>query len=283
MSSTPKNARWSGGEQGLLGPRPALTLFSLAVYGFILAPVVMVVAMSFFDQELISFPIRGWTADWYVNAWNNPDFTRGLVASLKVSIIATAMGVPIGVAAGYALVRSEGRWRGPLSLLLLGPLVVPGIIAGAAMYLFFVQLNDGLGIGLANSLAGLILAHVLLTIPWSMRLTLASLEGLDRGPEEAAANLGASPPVVFWRVTLPALKPAIVGGSIFAFIQSFENLEMTLFLVSPGTTTLPIAMMNYLEFRADPTVAAVATIQIVIVAAALLVTDRFVNIARVVR
>jgi putative spermidine/putrescine transport system permease protein len=270
-------------EEGLLGPRPFLTLFSLSVYALILAPVVMVAAMSFFDQELVSFPVKAWTASWYVNAWNNPDFTRGLLASLKISIIATLIGVPLGVAAGYALVRSEMRWKGSISLLLLGPLVIPGIIAGAAIYIFFVQLNDGLGIRLANSMTGLVLAHVLLTIPWSMRLTFASLEGIDKGPEEAAANLGASPLIVFWRVTLPALKPAIVGGSIFSFIQSFENLEMTLFLVGPGTTTLPIAMMNYLEFRADPTVAAVATIQILIVAVALLVTDRFVNIARVMK
>ncbi|MGL4287905.1 MAG: ABC transporter permease, partial [Phreatobacter sp.] len=97
----------------------------------------------------------------------------------------------------------------------------------------------------------------------------------------AAANLGAGPLTVFTRITLPMLRPGIVAASIFSFIASFENLEITLLLVGPGLTTLPVAMLNYLEFRMDPTLAAVATVQIVLIGALMLITDRFVKLSRV--
>ena len=123
---------------------------------------------------------------------------------------------------------------------------------------------------------------MLLTIPWTVRLVAASLQGLDRSAEEAAANLGARPLTVFWRVTLPMLRPGVVAACLFSFIQSFENLELTLLLVGPGRVTLPVAMLNYLEFRVDPTLAAVATVQIILVGALMLITDRFVKLSRVV-
>lgn len=260
-----------------------LSAFVAVVYAFMLAPVVIVVLMSFFDQEIISFPIEGLTLNWYERALENRDFFRGLQTSLKVSLIATAIGVPLGVAAGLALIRGRLPGSQAISLVLLGPLVVPGIIAGAATYLFLVRIGETIDMRVSGSMIGLIAAHVLLTIPWSVRLTLASLEGQDERSEEAAANLGAPPLTVFFRVTLPKLRPAIVAATLFSFIQSFENLEMTLFLVGPGATTLPVAMLNYLEFRMDPTVAAMATLQILLVTAALLITDRFVNLASVVR
>ena len=116
-----------------------------------------------------------------------------------------------------------------------------------------------------------------------MVLTLSAvIESIPRQVEEAAANLGARPFTVFRRVTLPAMRAGIIAACLFSFIQSFENLELSLLLVGPGRTTLPVAMLNYLEFRVDPTLAAVATVQIVLVAVLMLVTDRFVSIARTV-
>ena len=115
-----------------------------------------------------------------------------------------------------------------------------------------------------------------------MRLVTASLVGLDRATEEAAQNLGATPLVTFFRVTLPAIRPGIVAGALFGFVMSFGNLEMSLFLVGPGRTTLPIAIIQYLEWKIDPTIAAVSVLQILLIAVAMLVTDRFVRISRVV-
>ncbi|KAF1021079.1 MAG: Molybdenum transport system permease protein ModB [Paracidovorax wautersii] len=119
-------------------------------------------------------------------------------------------------------------------------------------------------------------------LPWVVRLCGASLQGLDPAVEEAAKNLGARPWTVFWRITLPAIRPGLVAAALLGGVISFGNLEMSLFLVGPGQTTLPIAILQYLQWKIDPTVAAVSVLQIVLIALALLVIDRFVRLSRVV-
>ena len=121
----------------------------------------------------------------------------------------------------------------------------------------------------------------MITIPWTARLLTASLAGFDRSLEEAAQNLGATPVKAFLKVTLPVIKPGIVAAALFSFIISFGNLEMTLFLVAPGQTTLPIAILQYLEWRIDPTIAAVSLLQIALIAGGMLITDRYVKLTRV--
>ena len=123
---------------------------------------------------------------------------------------------------------------------------------------------------------------MLVVIPWTVRLVTASLSGLDRAIEEAAQSLGANRWVTFRRVTLPSILPGIVAAALFGFVSSFGNLEMSLFLVGPGRTTLPIAILQYLEWKIDPTIAAVSVLQIALIAIAMLITDRFVKLSRVV-
>jgi len=250
-------------------------------YVVIFAPVLLVVTTSFFGDEIVSFPPSSLTFDWYVNAWNKSEFARGFALSFRVALLATVIGVPLGTAASLALVRSGLPAKGLVSTILLGPLALPGVVAGAAIYMFYLRLENWLDMDVNATLVGLVAAHVLLTIPWTVRLVTASLAGLDRAPEEAAANLGAGPWTVFRRVTLPAMRPGIVAAAVFSFIASFENLEITILLVGPGNTTLPVAMLNYLEFRMDPTLAAVATVQIMLVGILMLVTDRFVSLSRI--
>lgn len=251
-------------------------------YAVIFAPVVMIMTISFFQQEIVSFPPEKLTLDWYWNAWLRPEFARGFVTSLQIAALATLIGVPIGTAAALALVRGSIPGRGIFSGLLLGPLAVPGVVAGAALYMFYVRAENFFDYDIIATPAGLIAAHTLLTIPWTVRLVMASLQGLDRAPEEAAANLGAPPFTVFRRITLPMMRPGIVAASMFSFIQSFENLDLTMLLVGPGRSTLPVAMLNYLEFRIDPTLAAVATVQILLIGILMAITDRFVKLSRVV-
>jgi putative spermidine/putrescine transport system permease protein len=260
-----------------------------AAFALMLAPVVTVMVISVFRQEIVSFPPSGFTLQWYVNAWQRQEFARGFLSSLQVASLATLIGLPLGTAAAFALVRGRPRGAPALNTLLLGPLAVPGVVAGTALYMFYLRAEFWLDRDITSTLEGLVAAHVLLTIPWTVRLVTASLQGLDPSVEEAAANLGARPFTVFRRVTLPAMRPGIIAAglfsfiqSFFSFIQSFENLELSLLLVGPGRTTLPVAMLNYLEFRVDPTLAAVATVQIVLVGVLMLVTDRFVSIARTV-
>jgi putative spermidine/putrescine transport system permease protein len=138
------------------------------------------------------------------------------------------------------------------------------------------------GLPILGSFGGLVWGHVLLVIPWTVRLITASLAGFDRTLEEAAQNLGASRFTTFRRITMPVILPGIVAGAMFGFVSSFGNLEMSLFLVGPGRTTLPIAILQYLQWKIDPTIASISVLQILLIAAAMLVTDRFVNISRVV-
>lgn len=267
--------------QPSLGQFAVRTLIVVA-YAVIFAPVIMIVVTSFFAQEIVSFPPPALSLKWYANALSKPEFLRGLVTSFQVALLATAIGVPLGTAAALAIVRGEFRGRQVLSSFLLAPLAVPGVVAGSGLYMFYVLAEDLLDRDIKATTEGLVAAHTLLAIPWTVRLVVASLQGLDRAAEEAAANLGASPLTVFRRITLPMMRSGIVAAAMFSFIQSFENLDLSMLLVGPGRITLPVAMLNYLEFRIDPTLAAVATVQITLVGILMVVTDRFVKLSRVV-
>ncbi|MBB5496857.1 ABC transporter permease [Paraburkholderia sp. MM5384-R2] len=252
------------------------------IYLFMLSPLIFVIWLSFFKDAIITFPPSGYTLSWYVNAWHNDAFANGFVLSLKLAAGAAIGGVVLGVAASLALARYRFAGRRLVSNTLLLPLVVPGIVAGIATYLFYLRAENALDTDIVGTFGGLLLAHVCLTIPWTIRLVTASLGQLDTAVEEAARNLGAGAWRTLWRVTLPMLRPAIVASTLFGFIVSFENLEMTLPLVGPGKTTLPIAIMQYLEFNLDPTIAAVSAAQIVLLGIVMLITDRFVKLGKVI-
>lgn len=253
-----------------------------SVYAFILSPVVFVVWIAFFSNEIIAFPPEGYTTRWFYNALETRAFARGFVLSFQVALFAMIFGVTLGALASIALVRTRFPGREAVSTALLSPLVVPGIVAGTAIYIFYILVDDAFELRLAATLPGLVLAHVMLTIPWSVRLISASLVGIDRTVEEAAMNLGAARWTVFRRVTFPMMRAGIVAACLFSFIVSFENLELSLLLVGPGRTTLPIAILQYLEFNIDPTICAVAALQILLIGVAMVVTDRFVSLSRVV-
>jgi putative spermidine/putrescine transport system permease protein len=254
----------------------------ILAYLVMLLPVFLLILTSFFKDTIITFPPSGFSLEWYANAIDREEFLSGFFVSFKVAALATIIGVPLGMAAALALTRSAIRGKQAITTFLLGPIIVPGIVAGTALYLTFLLAQNQLDMDIVGTLPGLVAAHILLTIPWTVRVATAGLQGLDKSIEEAAANLGARPWTVFVRVTLPMMRPAIVAASMFSFIQSFENLELTLLLVGPGMSTLPIAMLNYLEFQIDPTLAAVATIQVVVIAAMMLITDRYVKLSRIV-
>ena len=247
--------------------RFALPATVLLVYLYILAPVMFVAWIAFFDQDIIVFPPEGYTLKWFAQVWERRAYQRGFVTSFQVAAVAMVFGVALGTLASIALVRYRFPGREAINTLLLSPLIVPGIVAGTAIYVFFVYLDNTFEWEMKGTLPGLVAAHVMLTLPWTVRLISASLQGIDRAVEEAAANLGANPWTVFRRVTFPMMRAGIVAAALFSFITSFENLELTLFLVGPGRTTLPVVVLAALEFKVDPTIAAVAFVQIVIIGA----------------
>jgi putative spermidine/putrescine transport system permease protein len=208
-------------------------------------------------------------------------FHQSFVFSLELATLAMIGALVVGVPAGFALDRFRFPGQQAIAAFLLSPVVVPGIAAGSAIYLFYIQFELATDIQMAATLRGLIPAHILTSIPWAVRLVMASLVGVDRSVEEAAQNLGAPPWVVFRRATLPAIKPGIIAAALFCFIVSFADLEKSLFLVGPGKVTMPIALLNYLEWSLDPTIMAAATMQIAVIAIAMWVSDRFVKLNRI--
>src|SRR6185437_6948569 len=204
------------------------------VLAFILLPLVFVIWMSVFRQEIPTFPPDGYSLRWFKAVFGQDVFVQGLLLSLQVTAMATLLAMALGTAAALALVRTKMPFKGFFNNLLLTPMVLPGVVLGAAIYVAQIEVEMLTQWPLLGSFWGLALAHALVVA-------------------------------------------ALLGGVI-----SFGNLEMSLFLVGPGETTLPIAILQYLEWKIDPTVAAVSLIQIVIIAGGMLLTNRFVRLSQVV-
>lgn len=277
-SPAPVRATAHGGTDALW--RGLVTALAVAAAVAIFLPLLLTLYLSVFDETIIVFPPHGYTLAWYAQIL--PQFGGALRTSLLTALAATACSLLLGVPAGIGLSRYRFGGRGLAMLLLLAPLTVPGIAIGLGITVLAVLVEEYTGLVVSGSTVLLVAAHVVVTLPWVVRLCLAALANHDRAAEEAAASLGADPLRVVWRVTLPAMRGGIVAGALFAFIVSFENLEMTLFLTAPGLTTLPIAVLGYLQYHIDPLVAAVAVVQVVLVGAALIALDRQVRLTRVI-
>jgi putative spermidine/putrescine transport system permease protein len=261
--------------------RAALVATAGLGYLVVLAPIFFVCWLSFFADEVVTFPPAGYTLRWFAHITDQNNFVSGFTTSLELAVAAMLGGLLLGVPASLVLARRRFPGRETLNTLLLLPLVVPGVVAGTAIYVFQIEAELATTLPLLGSFAGLVLAHVMITLPWTVRLLTASLAGFDRAVEEAALSLGATPVRAFLRITLPVIRPGVVAAALFAFIVSFGNLEMTLFLVAPGQITLPIAILQYLQWRIDPTIAAVSLVQIALIGTGMLLTDRYVKLTQV--
>jgi putative spermidine/putrescine transport system permease protein len=276
-------ASMAGPDPAIYAPalrRLPINLLVLTGAALIGLPLALTLYLSFCNEKLISFPPNGYTLSWYPAII--PNFGGPLLLSTELALAAVAGSLLLGIPAGIALSRYRSRATNAIGTLLLAPIAFPGIALSLAIFVYLVLIEQQTGLGLAG-FWGLVLAHFLITTPWVVRLCVASLANHDRAIEEAGASLGAPPLKVIWRVTLPAMRPGIVAAGLFAFIISFDNLEMALFLAAPGATTLPVSILEYLEYHIDPLVAAVAVAQIVVIGAVLLILDRFVKLTMVAR
>lgn len=260
--------------------RRSYATISTVIMAFIILPLAGIVWTSFFANRILAFPPSGYTFSWYARAWQMEDFRNGFLTSIETAFCATLISLLLGVPASVALIRYRFPGRDIIQTILLSPMVVPGIVGGAALFIFFVEIEILYDMRIAGSIGGLLLAHSLIALPWTVRLVTASLSGYDRSIEEAARSLGAGSFTAFRRVTLPLIKPGIVAAGLFSFVISFIDLEKSIFLVGPGRTTLQIAIVSYLEWNLDSTVAAVATVQIVIISTLLWVSDRYASLSR---
>ena len=237
-----------------------LKLFVTLTYVILLAPILVVVAVSFGPGVNLDFPPTGVTLHWYEAFFASRDFVRAffnnsLTLGIEVAVVSTVL----GTLAAIGLVRFRFPGRDSLEAFFLAPLFIPEILLGAALFLSYSQL------GLRPSLATVLMGHVVICTPYVLRNVIAGLTNFDTRLEEAAMSLGASRVQAFLKVALPALQASIVAGFVFAFVISFSDINIVLFVSGPSSATLPVYIYSLLQFEANPSVAAASTLQIVVV------------------
>jgi putative spermidine/putrescine transport system permease protein len=226
-------------------------------YLFLALPLLFVIGGSFSEHRL-AFPPDGFTLAWYGRI--PARFAHDIVTSLVVAAAATLIGIPCGIMAAFPLVRGRFPGRAALSGLLLSPVMLPMLVVGIALYQAYLAFGRVSGVQVGGTLAGLIFAHASFTGAYVLRSVAAVLEATGTRLEEAAFDLGASRWRTFHRVTLPLIKPGVVAGAVLAFLVSFDNLPISLFLTGPQLTPLPIAIFNYIEFNLDPMILALSAL-----------------------
>jgi putative spermidine/putrescine transport system permease protein len=251
-----------------------LAAFVVLFFVFMLAPILIVVVVSFTSAGFVSFPIPGWSLKWFAHIFEYQPFIDALIVSIEIAIGATVLSCLIGVPACLYLARSRSVWASGVMTFLLSPLSMPMIVIGFAS-LFFLS---WLGIGI--SFNALLITHTIVCLPYIVRTVAGVYSGIPASYEEAAAILGANPLKVFWHVTLPLVRPGIMAGSLFSFLTSFDNLPVSYFFGSASTNTLPVVMLSYMENQFDPTIAALSTLQLVLAIVALVIVDRVYGIGK---
>jgi putative spermidine/putrescine transport system permease protein len=249
-----------------------LWIFVAIVLLYLVFPVFVVAPVSFSSAKYLQFPPPGWSLQWYQNYLERPGWVPATFVSIRVAIVTTILATTLGTAASLALVRGRFPGRNAINSFMVSPLVVPGIIVAIGIYFFYAQAK------LVGNPLGLALAHTSLALPFVVTNVSATLHGFDERLEYAAMNLGANRWQTFRRVTLPIIRPGVFAGALFAFITSFDELIVALFVSGTGAVTLPRKMWDSLRQEIDPTIAAVSTIlitlSIVILLAAELLRQR---------
>ncbi|MEM9709916.1 MAG: ABC transporter permease [Pseudomonadota bacterium] len=243
----------------------------------LLAPLFVVVLAGLNAGDHLTFPPEGLSFRWIVAFFQSESYLPAYLYSLVVALISMVISLVLGTALSLFLVRSRITGRFLMRAVLMSPIMLPGIVIGLALYLFYISS----GIGLARTQAGLVIGHVLVTIPYVIGLVSASLVGFDRSLEEAARSLGAGPWTTFRKITLPIISPAMIAGAVFAFIVSFGQFDVSLFLTPPNSTPLPIALYTSLRYTFEPTAAAAGIFAIFLVVVSMIITAKVTNLRRI--
>lgn len=229
-----------------------LTVIAVLVFAFLFIPLLIIAVTAFGTENTIAFPIKGFTFDWFGKALGSASFKNAFLLSLKVAAIATLLALLIGIPAAYALSRYSVKGRKFIKSFFLSPTIVPGIVVGYALFQFIViKLRIPV-------FQGLLLGHFLVVLPYIIRVVGGALEQFDFSIEEVAWSLGCNKIQAFFKVVLPNISSGIISSFLLAFINSFNNIPVSMFLSGPGVTTLPTSLMSYVEMNYDPTVSAVS-------------------------
>lgn len=243
-------------------------------YLFLLAPLIVVVIISFDTRPFLSFPPAGFSFHSYVSLLSNTGFMHGFGVSVVTAAITAALSTALGTFASIALTRFDFRGKNLVSWVFVSPLLVPHIVLGMSLMLILapVQLTD--------TYTGLVIAHLGITLPYVIRTVSMSLMTMDARCEEAARVLGAGPVTVFRRVTLPLIGSGLVAGAIIAFLISFDEAVIALFVVGANATTLPVEIFRYVEYKTDPQVAALSVVLVLISLMFVVMVERTMGLKR---
>lgn len=228
--------------------------FTILVLMFLVLPIIFIAALSFGSSQWLIFPPPSWTTQWYVELFSDPRWLYSAWTSLKIATIVTVLSVILGFLTSLGLNRGNFPGRELLRAIFLTPMILPVIVLAVALYALFLRL------GLAGTMVGFVIAHLLIALPFSIISISSALDGFDRSIEDAAILCGASPWEARLRVTVPAISHGLFAAAIFSFLASWDEVVLAIFMSSPMLQTLPVKIWTTLRQDLTPVVAAVSTV-----------------------
>jgi putative spermidine/putrescine transport system permease protein len=244
-----------------------LYLAAIAVMAFLILPTLIVIPMSFSASQYLEFPPREWSLRWYQTYFGSTAWMQATLTSIQAGVLTAVVATPLGTLAAYGLFVSRLRAAGLVMPVLMTPIVVPVILVGIGVFYAYVRLK------LVNTLTGLVLAHSMLAIPLVVMVVTSALKSFDMSQEMVARSLGASRPKAFLLVTLPQIKLAVITSAVLAFLTSFDEVVVAMFISGGDNSTLTRNMFNALRDQIDPTIAAISTVMIAVSTALILLAQ----------
>ncbi|MGJ4854332.1 ABC transporter permease subunit [Labrys sp. La1] len=268
------------GKTKLWGDRVAISTTNIVIglgLAFLIVPLLVAGLLAFDARDYLGpLPPPGLSLHWFEKLFSQDYVVAGLSTSLEIAVLATLVNVVIGTAAAVGLDRGDFRGKGVIMGAFLSPLIVPAVVTGFALLLFLSK------IGVISGFPRLLAGHIIITLPYALRATLASLVGRDKRLTEAALILGATERQAFWSVTLPLIRTGIVTGAVFTFAISMDDVAVSLFLTDPTTYTLPVALVSNMRASFDLTIAAAAVLLVGITAILIIILERLVGFDRLI-
>lgn len=240
-----------------------LFAFAGVVSFTLIAPLLIIIPMSFSDAQSFAFPPRGLSLRWYENLFTSEAWYRGALQSVLIAALVTVLSLLLGTMAALGISRMKGFSQATMSALLLSPMILPVVVSGVGIYAVFLKWH------LTANYLGFVLAHTALAVPFVLTTVTAALKTFDQTLEYAAASCGATPLATFFFVTLPIIRPALASGALFAFVASFDEVVIAQFLGGPELKTLPVQMFTSVYVDSDPTLAAISTVIIALTSIAI--------------
>ncbi|MFC4810511.1 ABC transporter permease [Paenibacillus sp. GCM10023250] len=250
-----------------------LALFTALIYIFLLGPLVIIVIASFEPGSILKFPPTGFSLKWYRNIFEVKMFMTTFNTSIMVSLLGNLVALLLGIPAAYALSRFSFKGKAALNAIFISPVLIPGIVLGFTMLKYLIVMYH-LPIN-----AALLIGHTVIMLPFIIRVIASSLSNFDFAIEEAALSLGSSQLATFFKVVLPNIKSGIIAAVLIAFLESFNNVDISVFMTGPGISTLPIQMLTYVENYFDPTIAAISVLLMIFTAILMLIIERLMGLS----